>query len=117
MTVIEADGVSTQPVVVDSLVIYAAQRYSVVVKMDQAVDNYCSFFHLSPCMSSYAWVPPGIRVNPSAGNTGFDGGINSAILRYDGAAVADPTSTQTTSVIPLNEVDLHVSHSVIEFGD
>ena len=51
MTVIEADGVSTQPVVVDSLVIYAAQRYSVVVKMDQAVDNYCSFFCLSPCMS------------------------------------------------------------------
>ena len=46
MTVIEADGVSTQPVVVDSLVIYAAQRYSVVVNMDQPVDNYCTLFLL-----------------------------------------------------------------------
>ena len=41
MTVIEADGVETQPVVVDQLTIYAAQRYSVVVDMNQAVDNYC----------------------------------------------------------------------------
>ena len=41
MTVIEADGVETQPVEVDQLTIYAAQRYSVVVDMDQAVDNYC----------------------------------------------------------------------------
>ena len=41
MTVIEADGVETQPVEVDQLTIYAAQRYSVVVDMNQAVDNYC----------------------------------------------------------------------------
>lgn len=31
MTVIEADGVSTQPLMVDSLQIFAGQRYSVVL--------------------------------------------------------------------------------------
>lgn len=41
LTIIEADGVETQPLTVDSLTIFAAQRYSVVVTMDQPVDNYC----------------------------------------------------------------------------
>lgn len=45
MTVIEADGVETEPVVVDQLTIYAAQRYSVIVNADQAVDNYCESCH------------------------------------------------------------------------
>ena len=42
MTVIEADGVETEPIEVDSLTIYVAQRYSFVVEANQAVDNYCS---------------------------------------------------------------------------
>lgn len=41
LTIIEADGVETQPLTVDSLNIFAAQRYSVVVTMNQPVDNYC----------------------------------------------------------------------------
>ena len=41
MTVIEADGVETESVTVDSLVIYAGQRYSVVVTANQTVGNYC----------------------------------------------------------------------------
>ena len=41
MTVIEVDGTESIPVTVDSLTIYAAQRYSIVVTMDQPVDNYC----------------------------------------------------------------------------
>ena len=41
MTVIEADGVETEPVEVDQLTIYAAQRYSIVVEANQAVENYC----------------------------------------------------------------------------
>lgn len=43
MTIIEADGIETEPLVVDSLTIYAAQRYSVVVNADQPVDNYCTW--------------------------------------------------------------------------
>ena len=41
MTVIEADGVETESVTVDSLVIYPGQRYSVVVTANQDVGNYC----------------------------------------------------------------------------
>ena len=43
MTVIEADGVETRPVTVDSITIYAAQRYSVVVHANQKIGNYCEF--------------------------------------------------------------------------
>ena len=32
-TIIEADGVATQPLVVDSLDIFAAQRYSLIVRV------------------------------------------------------------------------------------
>ena len=51
----------------------------------------------------------GIRVTPAAGTTGFTDGINSAILRYEGADDVDPTTNQTTSVAPLDESTLVVS--------
>ena len=41
MTVIEADGVETNPLTVDSFEIFPAQRYSVIVHADQPIDNYC----------------------------------------------------------------------------
>ena len=44
MTVIEADGVETNPLDVDSFEIFPGQRYSVVVSADQPVDNYCTHF-------------------------------------------------------------------------
>lgn len=43
MTIIEADGVETRPVTVDSITIYAAQRYSVIVHANQKIGNYCKF--------------------------------------------------------------------------
>ena len=46
MTVIEADGVETDPVVVDQLQIYAGQRYSVVVEANQTAGNYCMWLSL-----------------------------------------------------------------------
>nr|1V10_A Chain A, LACCASE [Rigidoporus microporus] len=87
MTVIEVDGVSHQPLTVDSLTIFAGQRYSVVVEANQAVGNY--------------WI----RANPSNGRNGFTGGINSAIFRYQGAAVAEPTTSQNSGTA-LNEANL-----------
>lgn len=48
-----------------------------------------------------------IRANPNAGLKGFDGGINSAILRYEGAPVSEPTTQQGSLSNSLNEVDLH----------
>ncbi|THH00736.1 hypothetical protein EW145_g7036 [Phellinidium pouzarii] len=88
MTVIEADGTETQPLTVDSLVIFSSQRYSVVVTANQAVDNY--------------WI----RAEPSVGTTGFANGINSGILRYAGAPDADPTTRQGTGGVALNEANL-----------
>jgi len=91
LTVIEADGELTQPLVVDQLPqILAGQRYSVVLVADKPVDNY--------------WI----RSLPSNLVTqGFAGGINSAILRYSGAPVADPTTVSTAGQNPLVETNLH----------
>ncbi|KAL5514274.1 hypothetical protein ACEPAG_2362 [Sanghuangporus baumii] len=89
LTVIEADGIETEPVTVDSLEIYAGQRYSVVVNANQSVANY--------------WI----RANPSAGTTGFTNGTNSAILHYDGASNDDPETIRNLEASILNEADLY----------
>lgn len=88
MNVIEVDSVNHEPYEVDSIRIFAGQRYSFVLTANQPVDNY--------------WI----RANPNIGSTGFTNGINSAILRYQGAPVADPTSTQTPNSNPLVESSL-----------
>ncbi|KAI1786977.1 laccase B [Ganoderma leucocontextum] len=89
LTVIEADGQSTKPLNVDSLVILAAQRYSVVLTANQTVGNY--------------WI----RANPNNNEgKGFANGINSAILRYKGAPEQEPNSAQTPSLRPLVETGL-----------
>ncbi|OBZ65329.1 Laccase-2 [Grifola frondosa] len=92
MTIIEADGENTEPLTVDLIQIFAAQRYSFVLNATQPIDNY--------------WI----RANPSVAGTngtGFTNGINSAILRYVGAPIQDPNTTQTPSTNPLNETNLH----------
>ncbi|KAJ6603261.1 laccase 2 precursor [Mycena vulgaris] len=88
MTIIEADSVNTEPLTVDSIQIYAGQRYSFILTADQTVDNY--------------WV----RTVANGGTAGFDNGINSAILRYVGADEVDPATTATDSTAPLVETDL-----------
>ncbi|KAG7443864.1 laccase [Guyanagaster necrorhizus] len=90
LTIIEADGVNTQPLTVNSIQILAAQRYSVILEANQLVDNY--------------WI----RAAPNdAGPQGFENGINSAILRYEGAPDTEPTTSIQSNVIPLLETDLH----------
>jgi len=89
MTIIEVDGVNSQPLTVDSIQIFAGQRYSFVLNANQKIANY--------------WI----RANPNLGTQGFEGGVNSAILRYVGAPLLqDPTSTQTPSTNPLLETSL-----------
>ncbi|KDR80949.1 hypothetical protein GALMADRAFT_207865 [Galerina marginata CBS 339.88] len=88
MTIIEADGVNAQPLVVDSIQIFAGQRYSFILNTDQLVSNY--------------WI----RASPNVGSQDFNGGINSAILRYWGASEIDPNSTQALSN-PMIETNLH----------
>ncbi|KAJ6459961.1 laccase [Mycena sanguinolenta] len=89
MNIIEADSVDTQPLTVDSIQIFAGQRYSFVLTADQAVDNY--------------WI----RTVANGGTSGFSNGINSAILRYTGADTIDPVTNATTSASPLVETNLH----------
>ena len=88
-TAIEADGELTEPLVVDQLQIFAGQRYSVVLVADKLVDNY--------------WI----RGLPNIANASYEGGTNSAILRYTGAPNADPTTTNTPAQNPLEETNLH----------
>ncbi|TBU28930.1 laccase [Dichomitus squalens] len=95
LTVIEADAVSTQPLTVDSIQIFAGQRYSFVLNANQSVDSY--------------WI----RAQPSLGNVGFDGGLNSAILRYDGAAPTEPSALAVpVSTNPLVETALRPLNSM-----
>ncbi|KAI0782841.1 laccase 1 [Abortiporus biennis] len=90
MTIIEADGVNTQPLVVDSIQIFASQRYSFVLDANQQVGNY--------------WI----RAQPNIGrNTTTLGGVNSAILRYVNATEDEPTTVQVPSQNPLIETNLH----------
>lgn len=85
MTIIEADGIETMPETVDSLPVLAGQRYSVVVVANQLVDNY--------------WI----RAPTNQPNQTFEGGLNQAILRYNGAPDEDPTSTPGPYILPFNE--------------
>ncbi|KIK22215.1 laccase [Pisolithus microcarpus 441] len=89
MTVIEADGNLVDPVVVDSIPVYAGQRYSVVVTANQTVGNY--------------WI----RALSNHPNQTFEGGQSSAIFRYEGAPDQDPTSQHGPYVLPFDESALH----------
>jgi hypothetical protein len=89
LTVIEADGELTEPLLVDSLQVFAGQRYSVIMNATQPVGNY--------------WI----RALASTPGATFTGGLNSAILRYSGAPSEDPTTSYSTAVMPLLEQNLH----------
>ncbi|KAM6492570.1 laccase, multicopper oxidase [Amanita muscaria] len=82
MTIIEADSISTNSVTVNSIQIFAGQRYSFVLKAYQPVGNY--------------WI----RATPDRGPVG------SAILRYAGAPVANPTTVPASTTISLLETSL-----------
>jgi iron transport multicopper oxidase len=93
-TIIEADAVDTQPVEANAVQIFAGQRYSLVLNANQPVDNY--------------WI----RAKPDHGaNTTLINGLNSAILRYVGAPVQDPTNKTLGPGSQLNPADLHPLYS------
>ncbi|KAF9259959.1 laccase [Marasmius fiardii PR-910] len=93
MTIIEVDSHNTVPVVVNSLVIEAGQRYSFVLEANSNNATAAGNF----------WI----RALPNfSSSTSFDQNTNLAILRYSGSAEADPTTTAPTD-IRLRETDLH----------
>ncbi|KAK0231920.1 laccase lcc5 [Armillaria nabsnona] len=88
MTIIEVDGVNHLPYTVDEIEIFSGQRYSFVLNADQEIGNY--------------WI----RADPSVGTQGFESGINSAILRYNGADNVEPDPVIIRSVSPMRETQL-----------
>ncbi|KAG9224366.1 hypothetical protein CCMSSC00406_0007860 [Pleurotus cornucopiae] len=90
-TIIEADGENTRPHKVDFIQILAGQRYSIILDANQEIDNY--------------WIRA--NPNPDSGIPGFVDGINSAILRYQGAPDAEPTQGEVVPAKPLHETRLH----------
>ncbi|KAI0285736.1 laccase [Russula brevipes] len=93
LTIIEVDGNNVDPLVVDSIQIFAGQRYSFVLNANQTADNY--------------WM----RALPPGGS--YTNLTNLAVLHYDGAADANPTTDPTTNIptssSALVETNLHVS--------
>ena len=94
LKVIEADGVNTEPYCVNNITIFPAQRYSFVLHADQPVGNY--------------WIRAEPRPGGDGGIAGFEGGINSGILRYHGAPVAEPKTKiwSGSQVKPLKEAKI-----------
>ncbi|KAF8141343.1 laccase [Boletus edulis] len=88
MTIIEVDGSEVEPVEVDSILILAGQRYSVVVTANQPVGNY--------------WIRSSSNLNAT-----FEGGQNMAILRYEGAPEQDPVSAPGPYELVFDEGNLH----------
>ncbi|TFK67402.1 Cu-oxidase-domain-containing protein [Pluteus cervinus] len=91
LTIIEADGVSTEPYTVDKLTIFAGQRYSFILEANQNVGNY--------------WIRALPNIQSIRGQR-FENGVNSAILRYDTAPDAEPTTFELSNPTVLNEADL-----------
>jgi len=101
LTVIEVDGVNHEALIGDYVDIYPGQRYSVVVNANQTVDNY--------------WVTAPATVRTSSNNTNFDPDTVYAVLHYEGADDADPTSDPPTAsgtalleynMVPLDNVGI-----------
>ncbi|GLB33193.1 putative multicopper oxidase [Lyophyllum shimeji] len=81
LTIIEADGIATQPMVVNQLDLLAGQRYSVILTANQPVGNY--------------WInAPFVGGLPSR-NLNQNATLSRAILRYAGAPNADPPTPMT----------------------
>ncbi|CCM02635.1 uncharacterized protein FIBRA_04739 [Fibroporia radiculosa] len=88
-TIIEADGENTVPLSgIDSIQIFASQRYSFILEANQPIGNY--------------WIR---AAQETLGTPVPQSGM--AILRYEGAPDAYPETDATPSQFPLFEPDLH----------
>ncbi|KAK7030481.1 laccase, multicopper oxidase, benzenediol:oxygen oxidorectuctase [Paramarasmius palmivorus] len=126
MNIIEADGVNHEQHEVDQLKIYAGkdltpgEHFNMCTKETSEQDNDILSL-LVPCAIIFSETiltrlvklnanqPVGnywIRANPNLGVQGFTNGINSAILRYEGAAEEEPLVVTFSPSKPLREADL-----------
>ncbi|TFK19092.1 laccase 5 [Coprinopsis marcescibilis] len=93
LTVIEVDGQSVQPLHgVASIQTFAGQRYSFILNThDKTIDNY--------------WIRALPNVGAGSLPDGYEGGVNSAILRYVGAPDVEPNTSENNGY-RLLEADL-----------
>ncbi|CAE6445716.1 unnamed protein product [Rhizoctonia solani] len=93
-TIIEADGIPHEPLVVDNFDIYAGQRYSIILETNQTVANY--------------WVSAPMDVFGAGTNPNLDTTNIYAVLRYEGAPDSEPTTEPLVpSGVALVEENLH----------
>ncbi|KAK7024884.1 laccase 2 [Favolaschia claudopus] len=81
MTVIAADGVATNPHVVNTIDLLAGQRYDVIVTGDQPVGNY--------------WINTVLGGGTPRRNPNLNITLGRGILHYEGAPDAEPTTPMT----------------------
>ncbi|KAF9266465.1 putative laccase 1d precursor [Marasmius fiardii PR-910] len=95
ITVMEFDGVEHDPVTVQNVDIFAAQRISAILNANQPVGNY--------------WIRAPITGGAAAsagGNPNLDPALTKAILRYRGAPNVEPTTNNTPGV-KLDDAQMH----------
>ncbi|SJX65875.1 related to cell surface ferroxidase [Sporisorium reilianum f. sp. reilianum] len=120
MTVIEADGTEVEPVVVQSLNVMVAQRYSVIIETDRPVGAYAVRGEVLDDMFAYE--------NPFLVMDQY------AIMRYEGVAASTPPisnpvnttlvnvteSLSTSQLVPITRIDAPASNMttklVVNFG-
>ncbi|TKY87617.1 hypothetical protein EX895_003198 [Sporisorium graminicola] len=120
MTVIEADGTEVEPVVVQSLNLMVAQRYSVVIETDRPVGAYAVRAEVLDSMFNYD--------NPFLVMDQY------AIMRYEGVSaltqpISNPVNTtlinvteslSTSQLVPFTRIDAPASNMttklVVNFG-
>ncbi|KAG9123104.1 hypothetical protein FRC07_000226 [Ceratobasidium sp. 392] len=78
LTIIEADGISHEPLSVNSFEIHPGERYSAVLNANQTVGNY--------------WMR--CPINASGSSSTLDPSLIKAIIRYKGAPASDPTTSE-----------------------
>jgi len=91
---------------------WRSSRNSSLRQTKLLITTVCHSFFNQRCGIPSHVFDSGIRANPNIGDTGFENGLNSAILRYRGENNVEPATQQTISVIPMMETDLHVSSRV-----
>ncbi|KAH8833988.1 laccase [Flagelloscypha sp. PMI_526] len=94
LTIIEVDGINHEPLTVDQLDIFTAQRYSFVVNANQPVANY--------------WIDAPMGLQHAGDNPNLDLDNVHAVLHYAGAPDADPVGAPPgPSGVLLQEFNLH----------
>ncbi|KAF8903804.1 laccase 17 [Mucidula mucida] len=94
LTVIEVDGISHEPLTVDSFEILPAQRYSFVLNADQPIDNY--------------WINAPMEMHHDGDNDNLDGDNVKAVLHYEGAPDAEPSGKRDLVALKKNDLEEHL---------